>query len=493
MLEAAGSMQLLTDELDRISLQPGEEKYGGALSPHPDDGSGYDTASLGHPSSSSKFDSAFGSQTDEESIHSQPLAAPKYDSYVYSYTQELEYHNLLETGNQQRSKPLRLSSTSEVTRSQSSAHQRRKKRSKRHHSSSQRQRHQTNPVLVDEPHRDFTSPLAGSSHLRREGSVQSISSTCSTHSSRILSIGLSRDDLRNMAEKPQSLALPPLQFREGYSSTGSGESTPKAEQKTLSLEPEIVVVDSLQNVTTFDGNEHSNNVQTVRVDEEDTDGNGWGTVFYQDSITPQPSPRHRKAHTPQLLPRRYRDTTTSATPSHHDQPVKQRPNAPKRSASILQRLKRKHGSFNRTDRQRKRRVPVKRSFSDRIAYHIRKGWVDYEEDLELISQPSRPRQVGRMIDTQAGRRHVVELHRPPSGKYGIFISEGYRKSGVFISRFADLTAAKFYVGLLSPGDEIVRVNGENVGDKSLDYVYDILTDLDAVVLTVIPIGSRPDW
>lgn len=207
-----------------------------------------------------------------------------------------------------------------------------------------------------------------------------------------------------------------------------------------------------------------------------------GTLFYQESLTPLPT-AHRHASPSHMLPDRYWDSTHT---SHSNR------RSPKRKASILRRLKRKRGSF-KEEGLVKRRLPVKRSFSERLTYHIRKGWIDYEEDLEFISQPSHPRPVGRMIDKKAGRFHVVQLYKPPGGRYGIYISQNGNRRGVFISRFADSTAEKFYSGLISPGDQIIRVNGKNIGDQSVDYVYDLMTMSDSVIFTVIPISSRSDW
>ncbi len=136
---------------------------------------------------------------------------------------------------------------------------------------------------------------------------------------------------------------------------------------------------------------------------------------------------------------------------------------------------------------------MKRSLSDRMAYHIRKGWIDYEEDLDFISQPTHPRPVGRMIDKKAGRLHVVQLYKPPNGRYGVYISQTGQKKGVYISRFANSVAEKFFTGLISPGDQIVRVNGKNIREQSVDDVYDLMTVSDSVIFTVIPVSSRLNW
>ena len=65
---------------------------------------------------------------------------------------------------------------------------------------------------------------------------------------------------------------------------------------------------------------------------------------------------------------------------------------------------------------------------------------------------------------------------------------------MYISRFANSVSEKFYSGLISPGDQIIRVNGKNIGEHhSVDDVYDFMTESDSVIFTVIPVSSRPDW
>lgn len=98
-----------------------------------------------------------------------------------------------------------------------------------------------------------------------------------------------------------------------------------------------------------------------------------------------------------------------------------------------------------------------------------------------------------MIDKKAGQFHMVQLYKPPSGRYGIYISQNGHKMGVFISRFANSTAEKFYSGLIRPGDQIIRVNGKNIKEQSVDDVYDLMTESNSVIFTVIPVNSRPDW
>ena len=247
----------------------------------------------------------------------------------------------------------------------------------------------------------------------------------------------------------------------------------------------------------------------------------WGTRFYQENLTPQSSPSVPRRYTPSPAPphrQLLRESTSQRGPtasrSHYtrgDQAQAKLGDGGRgrgkteeeeeeecgvsfeRNTSLLHRLRRrKHGSFRYAAPRRRSNSAIKRSLSERMAHRRTNTWADNEEDLQPISGPTYPRSIGRMVATLAGKIHVVELHRPISGKYGIFITEGL-DGGVIVSRFADSMAQKFYSGLLSAGDELVAVNGEMVRERSVDYVYNLLAKLDTVVFTVMPIGSRPDW
>lgn len=165
---------------------------------------------------------------------------------------------------------------------------------------------------------------------------------------------------------------------------------------------------------------------------------------------------------------------------------------PRRNASILQRLRRRRGSFRR-DRRPRRRMPVQRSFSDRFVYHLKKRWEDQEqEEQHIISTPSLPRPIGRLLRTYAGRLHVIQLYKPADGRYGIYIKQGADQK-IFISRFATAMAEKFYAGLLRPGDEIVSVNKQKIRGSSLDSVYALLSELDSVIIAVVPVTAHRNW
>ena len=576
MLSTASSLQKLNERLDRISLHsnssPRTKSREGrdlqwqvdreSLSGMEDSANESQVLRLSH--TSSKFDSAFGSQTDEDSgsLHNQ---SPRFnDHHAITHRSDSKLHYSAESSEH--------------------IHQSHKKRRKKRH-----QLHEHSASLdVSSP--DITPELLRYSHkislksgspkysptsaaaylhpdtmgrLKRIDSTRSISSTASNSSnrstsSRILSLGLSTDDLKEMASKSHTKKIaqthspaPKLdtKLKQTHTevqeqaagsnsdmdtgSTNSGASTPVLPKKfqlqtsevlqhreidsdmeatcrhkpiaelEYPLTPEVIVIDPKKDATDkvkeqpIDGSKPDNG--ETRSKEQSTavpksrkkparvtinptpiitqQPPTKGMVFYHESLTPQPSPRHQPS-------KRYNQNET-------DSPQK-RSNTPKRRASILQRLRRRHGSFSSAKRP-KRYAPVKRSFSDRMTYDIRKGWIDYEEDLEFISNPSKLRRVGRMIARKAGTLHIVQLNRPPSGLYGIYISQTGARPGIFISRFADSNAAKFYTGLLSPGDEIIRVNKEDVKNKSVDDVYDMLETLDTVIFSIVPVCSRPDW
>ena len=613
MLGAASTMQKLNEKLDRISLHSDAEQPSpktrsasnarerpdpsmdqwqsdwtevlllerSSLSGMEDsasDSQDHSLLKLSH--TSSKFDSAFGSQTDEESasVRSQDLSievnqhkrdqSPRFSSHISTHGHP--------SRSRSRPHPAEADTQSQIKR---------KKRRHHHHRHRQIQTTSSSDMSPDLQHSHNTgrkdlktsdhSPLYHTSSavyihpetttrtIKRGGSTTSLCSTASnssiqSSSSKILSLELSTEDLREMASKPQSKKAVTQSYHESPAlkldaklqqiyaevhelssdtdTANSGASTPVAPRKfqlqtsevfqrpevdsvtdavphvnaECPLTPEVIVIDprrdEINQNKAHHGDWKQDKEEDIRTKEKTTgtqcrkkqtkttaevDSNPStpqrspkGTVFYHESLTPQSSP-HRQPH--HHLPKRY-----EVSPLSHNETDSPCRHAPKRRTSILQRLRRRRGSF-KTEKRPKRRVPVKRSFSDRITYHIRKGWIDYEEDLEFISNPSRLRRVGRMIERKAGTLHIVQLNRPPSGMYGIYISQSDARPGIFISRFADSNASKFYAGLLSPGDEIVRVNKEDVKEKSVDYVYDMLETLDTVIFTIVPVCSRPDW
>ena len=206
--------------------------------------------------------------------------------------------------------------------------------------------------------------------------------------------------------------------------------------------------------------------------------------------TPQasfPIQGHSQTSSRVNMPPRYH--TTSSIGAAMEVGERDRRQPPKRNASILQRLRRRRGSF----RQR-RHIPVQRSLSDRFVYHLKKKWENNnsQEDFYPISNPSLLRPIGRLLKTYAGRLHIIQLHKPADGRYGVYISQGVDQK-IFISRFATAQSEKFYAGLLCPGDEIVSVNKHKIRGRSLDSVYRMLSQLDSVIIAVVPVTAHRNW
>ena len=365
----------------------------------------------------------------------------------------------------------------------------------------------------------FTPQTPTLEFLRREGSIQSLSSTdsydssgSSRRSSRVLSIGLSEDDILQIANLPterhtklkrtdstvsdmmspeeqhaEVVYIPPSAKQEEEEANNSDSSTSTVVGETLQLpstedqESAKVASTSTADTTEASGGPLMPEIVVINADHDEIETQRVPVATSVDKpVTTNPK-----------LPRRYsRDAADWLRPPTESD---KRTNPPSRTASFLQRIKLRRGTSFKIERRPKKRVPVRRSFSDRIMYQIRKGLVDYKQDMNFISNPSHLRRIGRMIDKQAGRFHIVQLHRPPNGRYGIYITESAFRRGIFVSRFADASTAKFYSGLIAPGDEIVKINKERVKEKSVDYVYERLARMDSVVFTILPVNSRPDW
>ena len=609
MLDATGSMQMLTDELDRLSLHsPTTNESPTCSKPHrsykdhdphwladwptglmfkaDSATSELDTVDTESSNSvrdsrrsrtrrisrsSSNYDSAIGSlqsRTDEETNSLQSSSASQHggrrithkhskkatrrsESKMYAQSEkEWLYHT-------QQSQHIGVHASNHVQHSEihsSKEYKKKSGRSRKRCTDTSASTSTTSTPTIDHNRRLKQESFVSMTHspvsefLRREGSTRSTSSigsyssNSSKRSSPVISVGLSEEDILEMSKLtttvPQSTGTkqPTTTVSVIHSNFIAPEKQRAEVEYILPIETEPEDSDSSHSTIVDDSNvstpiklqQTSSQVKRLsytvptdaslsvvegpltpeiivinedRQEEKREKGHRTeiqkGTVFYQDSLDPQQSPRkmHESKHhlSPHpKIPQRYRDSRDHMRlGSKNTRP--QASNMPKRSASFLQRLRIRRGTSFKSETKPKKRLPVRRSFSDRIMYQIRKGWVDYKEDLDFISNPSRLRPIGRMIDRQAGRLHIVQLHRPPNGRYGIFISESVQRGGVFISRFADSNSAKFYSGLIEPGDEIVKINKEFVRDKTVDYVYDFMAKLDSVIFTVLPVNSRPDW
>lgn len=503
VLAAAGSFQGLEDELDRLSLHSAmsesvstprisgsshrHSKRSKSItdSPLSTRGSGNVTRRLSR--SSSKYDSAIGSlpsqadtTTEEENTPRSSRSHRKHSKKVdrsLSY-QQSDWDWLLHTQDKsvkKRSKVRRRETCRQpdISRQQSTS-------SSTSATPTPKNKHR---------HQLPTAKLPIIEMLKRGGSLQSLSSTdsyssssnSSKRSSRVLSIGLSEQDIFAMS----TLHTKPNLTR--TNSTVSDLFSPKEQYA------EIVYIPPPP--------EQSNNAA------EDLESNSSSSTVIGDNENSPQQTTEEKLITPvvpeiTIVTETAREEDKTVTVQFSDSTLSQTltpnkrlnsSNPPTRSASFLQRIKLRRGTSFKVEGRQKKRVPVRRSFSDRIMYQIKKGQIEYKRDMNFISNPSHPRPIGRMIDKLAGRLHLVQLHRPPNGRYGIYITQSQTRKGIFVSRFADSNTAKFCSGLISPGDEIVKINKQRVKEKSVDFVYDTIAKLDSVVFTILPVNSRPDW
>ena len=99
-----------------------------------------------------------------------------------------------------------------------------------------------------------------------------------------------------------------------------------------------------------------------------------------------------------------------------------------------------------------------------------------------------------MIARKAGTLHVVQLNRLPM-ECMAFTSHRVIQDRAFSSLISHIQMQPSFilVSFLLHGDEIIRVNKENVKEKTVDYVHDLLEKLDSVIFSIVPLCSRPDW
>ena len=520
ILATAGSMQGLETELDRLSLH--------SLPQHDDDQSPWlstadsplSTRSVGRSRerrisrSSSKFDSAISS------LHSQTDHTTDEEVGKHSHKSKRRHR---ETSFSQSDWDWLYHTQSKGSLPERHISKKRHKAKKRKHDNEYSVTSSTTSTPSQPTHSHRTTRQSAPrsptlEFLHREGSIQSLNSTdsydssgSSRRSSRVLSIGLSQEDILQIANLPSEnytpklkrtnstvsdvisaqeqhaevVYIPPPPEQEDDNDSDSSTSTVVGEslQPPSPEEQELLRAISPSTVNTPEATSSPLMPEIVVINAADNE-----TETHR---LPTASPADKPTSPNPKLPRRYsRDAGDWLKPTTDSA---KRTNPPKRSASFLQRIKLRRGTSFKIESRPKKRVPVRRSFSDRMMYQIRKGLVDYKQDMNFISKPSHLRRIGRMIDKQAGRFHIVQLHRPPSGRYGIYITESAFRRGIFVSRFADVSTAKFYSGLIAPGDEIVKIDKERVKDKSVDYVYEKLAKMDSVVFTILPVNSRPDW
>ena len=140
----------------------------------------------------------------------------------------------------------------------------------------------------------------------------------------------------------------------------------------------------------------------------------------------------------------------------------------------------------------------KKKLIKQSSLHITEHTKKWYDNCTAVSKPTAGQSLGRIVGIShdfGGMAYQMELNRPGNGLYGFFIQKGFKqyRRGVFISRLMDSVSAKFLAGLLSPGDEILEINGLNAQSKAISEVHDIMAHSDKLVLTVLPFLGRKDW
>ena len=196
-----------------------------------------------------------------------------------------------------------------------------------------------------------------------------------------------------------------------------------------------------------------------------------GSQFYHGSLTANQHSNHQQPH--MYIP--------SATPSQHQ--IWKEKKSKRRFGKLRDSVK--------STRTAKNKPTITRVPSPAVK-PTSQTWVDYEEDLDPVSKPSFFRHIGRIVGTGPGAAYTVELHKPPQGKLGLYIAQGFdetkQKKSVFITRFYQQNAEKFYGGLLQPRDELIAVNDRLVRDRPVSEVQQLIGRQDNVRLTILPIS-----
>lgn len=194
-----------------------------------------------------------------------------------------------------------------------------------------------------------------------------------------------------------------------------------------------------------------------------------GTTFYHESFVPQPQALSN--------PVMYIPLSRSA-----------------QQLTIPENRRTKHkGLFRRFRNSFKTHKPSGRIVSDRGGRKDSKRWIDHMDDLDPVSRPSYFRHIGQVISTGPGMVQTIELNRPSHGKFGFYIAQGNDPDGqsksIFVSRFYQKAMDKFLASLLRPGDEILAINGQPVRELPISEVTAILSDLETVQLTILPLTA----
>ncbi|KAK7505125.1 hypothetical protein BaRGS_00003695, partial [Batillaria attramentaria] len=110
-------------------------------------------------------------------------------------------------------------------------------------------------------------------------------------------------------------------------------------------------------------------------------------------------------------------------------------------------------------------------------------------DSSHASSDIRP--IGRLLQLNADGTQLLELIRPPNGNLGIELTEGNEEfeNGIFVSGFVDNCTEKLLSGILSLGDQILKINEYSVQHSPLDHVHSIISSQQRLKFLVNPASS----
>ena len=219
-----------------------------------------------------------------------------------------------------------------------------------------------------------------------------------------------------------------------------------------------------------------NNVPSLIVSQEEDDTDSWsssefrsrtGSHFYHESFNSFPS---------------YSKPSLYLPTNHNNMEQFTFSGKQKKQKGLLNRLRH---SFN------KHRPVVTDKAQHKNAKQ--RKWIDHEDELDPVSRPSYFRHIGHVIKAGPGMVQTIQLYRPPLGKFGVYIAQGVdpesNSKSIFVSKFYQEHLSMFYGSLLRPGDEILAVNGQLVRDVPIAKVTKLLTGLETVRLTILPVTA----
>ncbi|PVD21895.1 hypothetical protein C0Q70_17698 [Pomacea canaliculata] len=111
--------------------------------------------------------------------------------------------------------------------------------------------------------------------------------------------------------------------------------------------------------------------------------------------------------------------------------------------------------------------------------------VSSSQDINCI------RPIGRLLQLNADGTQLVELIRPQDENLGIVLTTGSdEENGIFVSGFTDNSLEKHLAGVLSVGDQIIKVNERFIRATSLDCIHNMIMGQQRIKLLTFPMQGK---